>query len=194
MAWLGSMEMLVCYLSCREDLKHCFDTRGPGAKQMLAAIAMDYFGSVALVWTAFTMLPRSRKHPRLATLQRITTMQVRGTYCCCLEGVLTQGGRLWRLLRYDVVCFALSVTVFTIEYAVYAVSEGLEESVHAHVTRAKAVIYWGNCLYALLSLPFAFFIIPGLTRLLTHSAITGYNRHGELVEFAFPEVQGCKGV
>uniref|UniRef100_A0A7S2NLP0 Uncharacterized protein n=1 Tax=Alexandrium andersonii TaxID=327968 RepID=A0A7S2NLP0_9DINO len=194
MAFTGSMEMLVCVLSYKDDLRHCVDRSGPGAKHLLVGMAVEYIGSVALVWIAFTMLPRSRKHPRLATLQHMSAMQIRGRYCCCLEGVLSQGGRLWRLLSYDIVCFGVSASAFTLEYAVYAASQGLGDSLHPNLSCAKALMYWANCLYALLSLPFAFFLIPGLTRLLTHSVITGYNSHGELVEFAFPQLNGCKGV
>jgi len=194
MTLIGAMQMFSCHLSLAEDLRDCLTARGPGAGQLVSGLAADYFGSVALVWIAFALLPRSRKHPSRAGLRRTTSMMVRGTYCCCLQGVLTQGGRLLRLLRYDIICFLVSVGIFVSEYALYAVTQGARDSPPARLARAKAVIYWGNCLYALLSLPFLLFVIPVFSRLLTHSVITGYNSQGVLVEFAFREEQGCKGV
>mmetsp|Transcript_115850 Transcript_115850/g.362420 ORF Transcript_115850/g.362420 Transcript_115850/m.362420 type:complete len:334 (+) Transcript_115850:1-1002(+) len=186
MTFIGAMQQYSCYVFHEDDLRRCVNSRGPGATQCLWSIVFDYFGSVALVWVAFLVLPRSNKHPKRATLRHATTMERRGTYCCCLQGVVTRGGRLRRLLRYDVTCFGLSLAVFVSTCVMRPASQGFEDSTHVLLVHVKSAIYWGNCLYALLSLPFIFFVIPVFSWLLTHSVVTGYNTHGALVEFTFP--------
>merc|ERR1712039_436190 len=46
-----------------------------------------------------------------------------------------------------------------------------------------AAIYWARVVYALLSLPFLFFWLPGLQGVLTHTRMTGYNQNGACVPY-----------
>jgi len=183
MTFVGAMQQYSCYLLHDGDLKKCLDNHGPGATQGLLSLIVDYLGSVVLVWVAFLMLPRSTKHPRRACLRRASVMERQGVYCCCLHGMVSQGGKLRRLLRYDVVCFLLSLSVFTCSYAL-RVTQHDDDHDMLHL---KAALYWGNCLYALLSLPFSIFVVPVFAGLLTHSVTTGFDEDGILQEFALEE-------
>jgi len=160
-------------------------------------LVTDYFGSIALVWIAFLVLPRSKKFPTL--LEKSSGLrrsdEDESLYCFCLRGVLSRGGRLGPLLRYDVVCFVFS---FIVTSSIYFVHErtlingdvyargDLEKLARGRYLRAKAAVYWCQVVYSLFSLPFAFFVIPVVSRLLTHATFTGFNPQGACVEFAFP--------
>lgn len=196
MAFLGAMQYFRCYLFNISDVKGCIDARGPGANEWLITLIVDYFGSISLVWIAWLVLPRSRKFPVHSEGLRGNrrTEEQMSIYCCCLKGHTSRGGRLGGLLHYDVICFIIS---FCAVAPLYIMAEQQE----AHVgqegekvqvvslaelwLRAKAVVYWCQVVYALLSLPFAFFVIPVFSWLLTHSTFTGYNENGACVEFAW---------
>merc|ERR1712079_701819 len=184
----GSMQYFSCYLFHVSDVKGCIDTSGPGANGWLCTYVVDYFGSISLVWIAWLVLPRSRKFPAQSEGSRGNqrTEEQMSTYCCCLRGYPSRGGRLGGLLHYDVVCFVIS---FCAMAPLYVMAEEQEEvqgvALAEHWLRAKAVLYWCQVLYALLSLPFALFIIPVFSWLLTHATFTGYNENGACVEFAW---------
>mmetsp|Transcript_52078 Transcript_52078/g.100688 ORF Transcript_52078/g.100688 Transcript_52078/m.100688 type:complete len:668 (-) Transcript_52078:41-2044(-) len=195
MALLGAMQYFCCYLFHINDVKGCIAARGPGANEWFWTLVVDYFGSISLVWIAWLVLPRSRKFPaqseRLRGNQQ--TEEQMSAYCCCLKGHLSRGGRLGGLLHYDVVCFVISFCAMAPMYVmaekqeVHVAREGDQaQAVLAEQwLRAKAVVYWCQVVYALFSLPFALFIIPVFSWLLTHSTFTGFNENGACVEFAW---------
>merc|ERR1712176_810065 len=49
--------------------------------------------------------------------------------------------------------------------------------------QGKQAIFWARVLYALLSLPFVLFWVPGLQGILTHTSLTGYNKNGVAVPY-----------
>lgn len=194
MLFIGAMQYNRCYLLYSEDIRGCIQSAGPGATEWLCTLVVDYLGSISLVWIAWLVLPCSRKFPSHVESMRGWSRreEERSTYCCCLEGVITRGGRLAGLLSYDVICFWLSLMIMASIY--WATNDPADwdwsaESISTRWARAKAVTYWCQVLYALFSLPFALFVVPVFSWLLTHSTFTGYNQHGALVEFAFPVVQ-----
>jgi len=197
MALLGAMQYFRCYLFHISDVKGCIDTMGPGANEWLCTLIVDYFGSISLVWIAWLILPRSRKFPAHSEGPRGNrrTEEQMSIYCCCLKGYTSRGGRLGGLLHYDVVCFIISFCAVAPWYVMaeqqqkhleQGEGEQAQEAALAEQwLRAKAVVYWCQVVYALLSLPFALFIIPVFSWLLTHSTFTGYNENGACVEFTW---------
>lgn len=186
MLFIGAMQYNRCYMFYPQDTAGCIERAGPGANEWLCTLVLDYLGSISLVWVAWLILPCSRKFPSHVESMRGWSRreEERSTYCCCLEGVTNRGGRLGGLLSYDVVCFFLS---FSIMATFYWVTNDPETPLtrEAMWGRAKAITYWCQVLYALFSLPFALFIVPVFSWLLTHSTFTGYNPNGACVEFAF---------
>mmetsp|Transcript_18099 Transcript_18099/g.32822 ORF Transcript_18099/g.32822 Transcript_18099/m.32822 type:complete len:720 (+) Transcript_18099:62-2221(+) len=183
----GAMEYYYCYLAHPEGhgVHACIESHGPGTAEYVWTLLCDYLGSIALVWLAFLVLPMSKKFPRHGRTQ-FRWEEREDEYCFCLAGDLTRGGRLGTLLRYDVCCFFTSwAIVFVVNILSYQ-PEAAAQSHHSKVVAAKAAIFWCRVIYALLSLPFAFFIIPVLSMLLTHTVRTGFNENGACVQFAYP--------
>jgi len=189
LGFLGAMEYYACYLFGGTSLRDCIDSHGPGASDYLSSLLFDYAGSMCLVWIAFLFLPMSRAawHTQQC-LQGKRREIVTEVYCCCLRGAVGRGGKMRGLLRYDFWCFVFSFVVFLPVYFAsdnHVMSEAAYDTKLAH---AKQTIFWCRILYSLLSLPFVVFVIPGVGKVLTHSATTGYDRSGACVEFAFDEV------
>eukprot|EP00929_Paragymnodinium_shiwhaense_P058186 TRINITY_DN29138_c0_g1_i2.p1 TRINITY_DN29138_c0_g1~~TRINITY_DN29138_c0_g1_i2.p1 ORF type:complete len:795 (-),score=140.13 TRINITY_DN29138_c0_g1_i2:153-2537(-) len=177
----GAMQYYKCFIFSLDDLKTCVHSRGPGAAESVWGQLLDYTGSVVLVWIAFLSLPRSRT---LRVLGNDLTPAAQPAddivYCFCCRGVRGRGGRLRRLLRYDVCCFIASFLV------VAAMHIGAPELTQNDL---RAALYWCRVVYALLSLPFSLFVLPVFQQLLTHCIVTGFNEHGACVEFAFRTVK-----
>mmetsp|Transcript_12984 Transcript_12984/g.35925 ORF Transcript_12984/g.35925 Transcript_12984/m.35925 type:complete len:759 (-) Transcript_12984:84-2360(-) len=189
MMFCGAMKYYICYVFDGDQMQDCINIHGPGATDWLSSEVFDYFGSILLVWIAFLALPRSKVH---WSGHRQTEHHEVKVYCCCLRGVPTRGGRLRRLLSYDMVSFVLSFSLFMPIYISSSSSElanGFEEDEwdHRAFVHAKETVFWCRILYSLLSLPFVIFVIPLCGRVLTHSVYTGYNKAGACVEFSFDE-------
>merc|ERR1712061_138500 len=109
------------------------------------------------------------------------------------------GGRLGGWLRYDFFCFLFSIFVgyslLCVDFS-HVQDKGfsmepekiMERFEHAdraweeaHHWTGHAAIYWARVVYALLSLPFLFYWLPGLQGVLTHTRMTGYNQNGACV-------------
>jgi len=194
MLFIGAMEYNRCYMFFAGDIRSCIENSGPGANEWLCTLVLDYLGSITLVWVAWLALPYTRKFPSHVERMRGWTKreEARSPYCCCLEGVVSRGGRLAGLLSYDVICFVLSFTLMASFCWASTDSSDWDFGASALETRwrhAKAVVYWCQVLYALFSLPFALFVVPVFSWLLTHSTFTGFNQSGACVEFAFPVIE-----
>mmetsp|Transcript_44130 Transcript_44130/g.116758 ORF Transcript_44130/g.116758 Transcript_44130/m.116758 type:complete len:790 (+) Transcript_44130:117-2486(+) len=185
LGYFGAISYYACYLFGGDDLRECIDTQGPGAKDWLSSLLFDYVGSMCLVWIAFLALPLSKRHWHSHYVLGSSTPVEKPpeVYCFCLKGVPGRGGRLRRLLRYDLAMFLFSSLIFL---PVYLAGEHNLEPSHRTFTRAKQTIFWCRILYSIFSLPFVIFVIPGLGRVLTHSVTTGYDSTGACLEFAFP--------
>lgn len=186
LGFFGAMSYYVCYLFAGDGLRLCIDRRGPGSTDWLSSLLFDYVGSMCLVWVAFLYLPRSRRKHWLHA-QKVKRKEPE-VYCCCLRGIVEQGGRLRKLLIYDLICFVTSFAFFIPVYlgAGNSILEEAEEE-QFRFAHLKETVYWCRILYSLLSLPFVVFVIPGVGKVLTHSVSTGYDPNGRIMEFAYDE-------
>lgn len=179
--FIGAMQYYRCYIFNVHDMGDCVQRHGPGAWEWLWGQCFDYFGSVLLVCIAFLNLPRSHSLPRSRYCEisnhpsPISDKQT--TYCCCLTGVKDRGGRLRKLLMYDVCCF---VTSFVVIFLLHLKWSGPHQR-----DDLRPAIYWSRVVYALFALPFSLFVLPVFFELLTHCIATGHNEHGACVEFAY---------
>jgi hypothetical protein len=184
--YVGALSYYFCYLFDDANLKECIDTRGPGSHDWLSSLLFDYVGSMGLALVAFLALPLSnsrRQHHDVALGGASPPVEKpKEVYCWCLQGVPGRGGRIGRLLRYDLCMFTLSSFLFLV---IYVAGEEHSEPSHRKFTRAKQTIFWCRILYSIFSLPFVIFVIPGLGRVLTHSVQTGYDSTGACLDFAF---------
>lgn len=182
---LGALQYFRCYSLDKENLLLCIDQSGPGASDLLGTL-VDYFGSVALVWTAFSLLPWSK--PLAAR-----TYVARGPDDCDSRkaaGQESDGGRMRQLLVYDVRCFAISMAILTaLTLATCNVDFLSSRRFHDFLKdpQLRANIYWCKVLYSLSSFPFTFFTIPVFLQVLTHTTPTGFNENGACVQFALPQ-------
>ncbi|CAE8640033.1 unnamed protein product, partial [Polarella glacialis] len=166
---LASFKYFRCFSWYKEDPLSCIDASGPGASAM--GLAVDYLGSITLVWIAFSLLPASR-----SLTQRHTALDQDGA-----------GGRLRHLLFYDMKCFAVSLLALFLLTAATCDDVRLESGVVQQFSQLigqrqfRENVFWCTVIYSLLSLPFTAFAIPGLQTILTHSDPTGYNRQGACV-------------
>merc|ERR1712137_17574 len=151
----------------------CIDHSGPGAKDTLGQLP-DYLGSVVLVWVAFRWLPYST---------RVEEVLPQGWQPPLEEGDCAKPNpnhRLQRLLYYDVISFILSLVVLLV---LTLLSMDWELGELPDRSQTMENVFWCKVFYSILSLPFSFFEIPGMLKLLTHSTTTGYNKNGALVYF-----------
>jgi len=181
---VGAGKYFACYSGAKAELLECVDRHGPGAGDGIG-LAVDYLGSIALVWVAFGLLGRSEKHGpdrhQAATAEEA-------------EKAEKAGGRLRSLLVYDRTCFFLSnlwllaLTACTCpQHFVGPAGRGLRGL--AGDPQFSANIYWCCVGYSVLSMPFAPFMVSGLQEVMTHCYATGFNRHGACVPFELPSAE-----
>merc|ERR1712048_712747 len=91
-----------------------------------------------------------------------------------------QGGRLLRILWWDLACFALSLS----DLIGLQVVEGYDEFL--------SNLFWCRVVYSMLSFPFFFFYLPGLRQLLTHAEATGFAPNGKCVPFKMRENEAAQ--
>lgn len=146
--------------------------------------------NIVLCWTAFMMLPYSKKYggskfvaEKHLDEERLEKSLPTRIFCCC--GVAfheDRGGRLAYLLRYDACCVAVCAILFVLLTWLWESKE--------------MALFWIETLHAFMSVPFALFMLPGLQRLLTHTEPTGYDVAGKCVELQFRTIankDGSKG-
>ena len=54
------------------------------------------------------------------------------------------------------------------------------------VWRTTTTLFWCRVVYSLTTMPFFVFTLPGLNKILTHAAPTGFNALGQCVPFQVP--------
>jgi hypothetical protein len=188
----GSMKYFICFSLHPGHMTKCVVEQGPGASDSLVNALIDYVGSCVLVWIAFRQLPHSEKHvsPKYLAREQAKTPQESNAG----EGFgAGKGGKLGRLLMYDVRCFALTLVVLAV-VAVVTWRLGYEEQDFLHwVLRSahfREDLFWCKVLYGILSLPFLPFSVSFLLKVLTHCEYTGYNEWGGCVAFDIPMPDG----
>jgi len=181
----GAILYFFCYIAYRDHLhpEHlitCIDNHGPGAHDGMG-MAMDYLGSIILVWVAFGLLSWSEKHAadRRGAFEDEAEERKKNDQA---------GGRFRALLRYDRMCFVASVVLLFLLVLPQIVHMVLENGLRAIADlkgdpQFNAKMFWCCVLYSLLSLPFFPFMISGLQEVMTHCYATGFNRHGACVAY-----------
>eukprot|EP00929_Paragymnodinium_shiwhaense_P076453 TRINITY_DN39314_c0_g1_i1.p1 TRINITY_DN39314_c0_g1~~TRINITY_DN39314_c0_g1_i1.p1 ORF type:complete len:335 (+),score=45.84 TRINITY_DN39314_c0_g1_i1:158-1162(+) len=183
MAVMAAVRYYICVLP---DGTHTCDVNGPGAVQDLFSGAIDILGSCFLVWAAFLALPYSTRSAGL-----------RDDYQHGDAGSQPErGGRLARLLTWDLACFALSLCLLAC-MTYLGTSETHSTSTPQHSAyleymegswQFRTSVFFARVFYSVLSFPFVAFMIPGLNGVLTHTTATGYNRQGMCVPYVLHPV------
>jgi len=186
----GALIYFYCYSVHRDELHPerlmtCIDNYGPGAHDGYG-LAMDYLGSIMLVWVAFGLMARSHQHAKRRSFESSDE---------ATEKNEKAGGRFRALLHYDRKCFAASVFVLLLLVGPKIVAcfctHGLDAIHHLHSgdPQINASIFWCCVLYSLLSLPFFPFMIAGLQEVMTHCDATGFNPKGHCVAYVGTPVE-----
>jgi hypothetical protein len=234
MAFFVAVKYFLCVHS---NGVHTCEKDGPAATTNSIFSLVDLFGSCILVWTVFWILPssvksagerddlsKSRAPENVYNVSNVSRPQYEGEVSevsevdedgadrcgCCPRYDPKRGGRLKGLLRYDLVCFILSIVFFFVLAVINIghlkpgeeaeiggdLSEGLdklEEELLSTDSRSyystyefRVAIYWTRIFYSILSAPFFLFQLPVLNGILTHTTFTGYNRYGVCVPFVMP--------
>lgn len=189
---LGAMKYFFCYTFFRDasqpaELMTCIDNHGPGAHDGYG-LALDYLGSITLVWIAFWLLPHSQKHAE-DRVHRADSDESKLEAAEEQRKADTAGGRLKALMWYDRKCFFLSAFIALMislpnilklweDGGFYAVVSNLPGDPHFN-----ANVFWCCVFYSLTSLPFFPFCIAGLQEVMTHCFATGFNKNGACVAF-----------
>lgn len=206
----GSIMYFLCFSFRKADMALCIVQDGPGSVDSLALGLVDYLGSIVLPWVAFCWLPYSHKYVtrkyvgrRPATVQEDegsqaaassklprNTWQENSSSTFTSKVLRRQGGRLGRLLVYDVQCFGLSLVVLAV-LAVLTWRGGDDEDMGLLKwlllsSQFREDLFWVKVLYGLLMLPFLPFVVPLFLKVLTHCEWTGFNEHGACVEYVLP--------
>ncbi|CAJ1347804.1 unnamed protein product, partial [Effrenium voratum] len=111
--FLSSGVLMACvaavkyYMCVKPGGVHTCDTNGPGVSQDLVTSSVDFFGSCVLVWIAFLLLPWTASFGAARDLDEDSggTEKEEG---CCSKYDRGRGGRLARLLGYDLLSFLVS--------------------------------------------------------------------------------------
>lgn len=187
---------------------HSCDVDGPYLDPVFGCV--DMLGSCVLVWLAFLVLPFTEKAGgmRQAVVSETPAegkdgghLRKGNTFSEASEkdgGHLQRhsgrGGRLHALLRWDLLCFVASCIFLLMllmrDYCTNLAAEPLSANAflkaYLKVTgswRFREALYWAKVFYALLSIPFSIFYLPGFQTVLTHSIATGFNANGTCVVF-----------
>jgi len=187
---------------------HNCEEYGPGESKTFGEYygdlgVLDILGSCALVWSAFLLLPYSEQnaglrkteaeeaHEQPATSERGGCLGIFRRRPFQYEG---RGGRLGGLLRYDFYCFVFTVfALVALELTRYKEDPKFLLDYKAggllHTWKFRETLYVVRVLYGWTSLPFAVFNLPVLSRILTHTVSTGFNRRGACVAYLLPPVE-----
>jgi len=174
----GSVVQFACYSAGRDSMLSCINAHGPPSATPLDLL-LDYMGTVLLTWFAASMLPRSKVHASL-TLR-------------CRKDVSEQdeeankrraGHRLHVLLKYDMMCFGVSLVLLAVLTLNLCGRIELQDLLHH--PQFSSNIFWCNVLWSLSTLPFLPLNISWLFAAFSRSAPTGFNAQGACVGFLIP--------
>eukprot|EP00929_Paragymnodinium_shiwhaense_P106397 TRINITY_DN71737_c0_g1_i1.p1 TRINITY_DN71737_c0_g1~~TRINITY_DN71737_c0_g1_i1.p1 ORF type:complete len:876 (+),score=221.20 TRINITY_DN71737_c0_g1_i1:120-2747(+) len=188
---LGALQYYVI-LNFTDDPAAALDKsqrRGPGALDGTLVELGDFVGSVLLAWAAFMALPYSKSKRSLlpsvaAARAPLEGVPEEGGRKCCgrrRQKKAARGGRLGRLLWYDMACFLTTVLVFlSLSAATWGVGlwDDLSLLQVALDWRFGANLFWARVFYSFTTLPFVVFYLPIVAKVLTHAEPTGYNELG----------------
>mmetsp|Transcript_65464 Transcript_65464/g.151963 ORF Transcript_65464/g.151963 Transcript_65464/m.151963 type:complete len:512 (+) Transcript_65464:102-1637(+) len=152
----------LCYSIEQEHLLYCINNYGPPGSTPLDLL-LDYVGTIVLTWFAASMLETSKSSsPRRNDSKR-------------------RGGRVWQLLKYDFVCFLISLALLTI--LTFFLCDRLSLGTLLRDPQLSSNIFWCSVLWSLSTLPFLPLNISFLFTALSRSTATGFNNLGACVSF-----------
>jgi hypothetical protein len=184
---IGAIVGAAQYFSCtqREEMEGrntCRDTDdSPGNNHMIYYDSALFAVQIALVWSAFWLLPYSLKKGgvHFNDVPEVPS----GTGCGGRPKYKGRGGRLLYWLVYDLISFLICVglilwCMFTGENKVQ--ERGTQKFADTEWA-LKAQLYWIKVLYGLLSFPWVLFSLPFVMSIFTHARPTGYTKYGKCV-------------
>eukprot|EP00928_Gymnodinium_smaydae_P023097 TRINITY_DN1918_c2_g1_i1.p1 TRINITY_DN1918_c2_g1~~TRINITY_DN1918_c2_g1_i1.p1 ORF type:complete len:1123 (+),score=256.59 TRINITY_DN1918_c2_g1_i1:88-3456(+) len=196
----GALKYFVCFSYCKDDLLECMNNNGPSSPGTLGAV-LDFFGTVTLTTIAFFALQYSRrfedelvrqaavekeKKRQTKNVNRMVPVSAQRPAAADAEEVPASrggGGRLAKLLWYDMKCLVFSLLVLALLSISNIGYDVVKVGYLMDIPQFRSNTYWCTVLYSILSFPFAVFMIPGLQNVLTHSNPTGFNEQGACVAF-----------
>jgi len=185
---------------------------GPGSNIYSWLSFLDMFGSCALGWLAFSLLPLTRTHegedresvlPKLEDVEvALLTMTGQGKpppppeerpTCCRSPGAR----RVLVLMAYDTACVAISLgflywlawldvqgwKVMMEHVGTAPASDFQLYRQYFHSVEARGAVFKARVMYNLLLLPFVALVAPGLSTVVALTRQTGYNAQGHCVPF-----------
>mmetsp|Transcript_32583 Transcript_32583/g.96943 ORF Transcript_32583/g.96943 Transcript_32583/m.96943 type:complete len:473 (-) Transcript_32583:328-1746(-) len=175
----GSVVQFACYSAGRDSMLSCINAHGSPSATPLDLL-LDYVGTILLTWFAASMLPRSKVHVS-RTLR-------------CRKDVSEQdeeeaskrraGHRLHILLKYDLMCFGISLVLLAILTVSLCGRMQLRDLLCD--PQFSSNIFWCSVLWSLSTLPFLPLNISWLFVAFSRSAPTGFNAQGACVGFLIP--------
>ena len=181
----------------------------PGISEGVYLEFSEFLGQALLVWLALSLLPCSAKKGRPEFLGGSTAHQrrefekdneakeaalARCCTCCWFGRCLCRwcdrsgrrGGRFGRLLLWDMFWFMTTSALLCLA----VVLEGWQVTSWQTAT----TFFWAKAVYSLMMFPYFVFTFPGLSKILTHSFPTGFDKYGQCRHFKIPkQVHGSSG-
>jgi len=157
----GYVMYLMCATAPAHDTEHSCENAGPGTQGDILATSAGFVLQIILVWAAFLMLQCSAKKGR-SQLGGAVLHESTG------HGSVA-GGYIRYLIVYDFLVFTVCIGIFA--WAFTTVESYADWPLEHTVFALQA-------LYGLSALPFFFFTLPLLQRVLTHALPTAYDEHG----------------
>jgi len=155
---------LMVYYTCARA-GTCGSGGSPGSSITARSILLDLYQEI-LVWcVCFFLLPRTITYG-----MRVGASSSRPD----------AGGRMKALLKYNLVAFAFSLTVFLVLSVCDVVMVSSVDRSEVWAWRIPENFYWSRVLFGFSMFPFFFLLHPQINKLLTHSIPTGYTRLGTL--------------
>jgi len=204
----GAMMYFACFSCCKPTMAECIMVYGPGSVDSLVLSSVDYLGAITLPWIAFRWLPYSEKAINRTYVGRkmdeleddmedeespqpaMGPTKSQALKRTASRILVFQGGRLRRLLIWDMKCFGFSLVVLLLlAISTWREDETQEQNFFSwvwHSAQFKEDLFWAKVLYGILSLPFLPFMISLFLKVLTHCEYTGFNEHGACVAFDMP--------
>jgi len=159
----GMLMFFRCVSGNAHDSDHTCDTNGPGTGASFFPTLGGFVIQVVICWIAFFFLRCSKDHGRLKMKGVVEHNEQ-------LSDAASRGA-LKYFLWYDLVSFLLCIGGIGFVVSTRPAND-LPDWPLMHAVYAAQIVY------ALLSVPFFIFTLPGLNLVLTHARPTAYDRNG----------------
>lgn len=170
----GLSLFFVCVTAHAHASEHSCERNGPGNASGFWLDILGFVIQVGIVWVAFFMLPCATSKGRSKLGRSLS------------DGDAEQGKKgayIKYLLWYDLVSALLCCSVPVAVLASRSDPGSFEDD---KIWYVEHVVFASQAVYGLLSVPFFFFTLPGLNRVLTHALPTAYDREGRCVQPIVP--------